>query len=141
MRGLWRALTSNGAATSPDAADPRLRGRTYAVPFDEVWRAALRLAGGGVPGWRVAEADDVEGVIRAVLRGGLRREERTAVIRIGFDGNAQTRVAIAVPEIRGAGPDFGAAARHIARFTAALDRELHRMRRGAGRPAPVRLDA
>jgi hypothetical protein len=39
------------AATAPDSTDRRLRGRTYAVPFEHVWQAARSLAGGGLRGW------------------------------------------------------------------------------------------
>ena len=42
--GLLRALTINRAFTDPGAEDPRLRGRSYAVPFAQVWAAALEIA-------------------------------------------------------------------------------------------------
>ena len=47
MNGLIRGLTQNRAETSPTAEDRRLRGRTYAIPFETVWSAALALAGPG----------------------------------------------------------------------------------------------
>ena len=53
------------AETSPDERDPRLRGRTYAIPFDRVWEAARALASGGLRRWQIIESDDYEGVIRA----------------------------------------------------------------------------
>jgi len=137
---LQRALTSSGAATAPDTLDRRLRGRTYAVPFDEVWQCALRLADGGLRGWCLLEADDVEGILHGTQRGLLRRAERPVTVRIGFDADAQTRVDLEIASAQGGGPDLGAAARAIHRFTAALDRELHRRRRATARPAPIRLD-
>jgi len=136
VRGMF---ASGGAATAPDASDERLRGRTYAVPFDEVWECSVRLAGGGLSGWRVLEADDVAGVLRAAQRGRLRRAERAATVRIGFDADAQTRVDLDIAGAPG-GPDFGAAARAIHRFCRALDRELIR-RRGESTQGPIRLDA
>jgi hypothetical protein len=109
------------AATAPGAPDPQLRGRTYAVPFEDVWQAALRLAAGGLSRWHLQTHDDGDGVIRARTKG-IAGAMHGVCIRIVLDENAQTRVdAEAVAE----GPrDFGAARRRLVRFFAALDRAL-----------------
>lgn len=115
--------------TAADAADPTLRGRTYAIPFDDVWQAAVRLAGGRLRGWRLAESDDTEGVIRSEtkrLTGAL----YDATIRITLDDDAQTRVDARVVARR-PGRDFGTAVRMVRRFFRSLDRTLARTpRRG-----------
>jgi hypothetical protein len=124
LRRLWTGLTKSGAATTPDAEDPRLRGRTYAIPFDVVWSAAVAVADGGLPHWRLVEADDHEGVIRAESAAGYGAPS-DVVVRITLDANAQTRVD-ARATYRGARGDLGACARRITRFFRALDRDLAR---------------
>jgi hypothetical protein len=123
---LVRALTANVAETSTDAEDPRLRGRTYAIPFEDVWRAALSLADGGLRGWRVTSADDREGVIVAEAKTLMLRLVDDVRIRIGLDPDAQTRVdALSVSRVGRV--DFGTNARRIARFCRRLDRQLGRL--------------
>jgi hypothetical protein len=121
-----RALTTNVAETSSDTEDPRLRGRTYAVPFEDVWRAALSLVDGGLRGWRVISADDREGVIVAEAKTLVFRFVDDIRLRIVLDPDAQTRV-----DVRSASRvgrlDFGTNARRIARFCRRLDRQLSRL--------------
>lgn len=124
----WRqrvrdGLTRNVAVTSPVAEDPDLRGRTYAIPYERVWRAARRLAGGGLRGWRILDADDFDGLLRAEARSSLLRKVDDIVVRITLDANAQTRVD-ARSSSRGARGDLGSNARRLRRFFAALDEEL-----------------
>ncbi len=131
---LWRGVTRNRAETAEDLLDSRLRRRIYSIPFEDVWQAALGLAGHR-RGWRVLEADDLEGIIRAEARTLLRFVD-DVVVRVGLDANAQTRVDMASASRKGKA-DFGKNARRIGNFLRALDRELAR-RRGAGaatRPA------
>lgn len=132
-RRFWLGLTRNEAATAPDAEDPRLRGRTYAIPFDRVWRTAITLVNGGLRGWTLIDADDFEGVIRALSRGRLRNRHYDLVIRITLDQDAQTRVD-AHSKSRSGRADFGANARRIERFFTALDRGLAQEPAGAGGP-------
>lgn len=111
------------AATAPDAADPALRGRTLAVPFEHVWQAATRLTNGGLRGWQLHDADDYDGVITATADAWL-GEGHDVVITVHLDADAQTRVdATATP--RAGGADFGRAARRLRQFFRALDRALH----------------
>jgi hypothetical protein len=121
------------AQTSPESADPALCGRTYAIPFEAVWQAALRLAGGELRGWRVVAADDQAGEILAVSRGVFGAMHDIA-IDIVLDADAQTR-ADARAAARSA-PDFGRSRRRLLRFFRSLDRALARLPRHAPPPAP-----
>lgn len=121
---LLRLLRENAAATAPDAEDPRLRGRTYAVPFEQVWQATLALVGGQLNGWRVVEADDYDGVIRAEATARLPRTIADVTVRITLDPNAQTRVDAQAVSRTNRG-DLGASTRHLIRLFTALDQSLH----------------
>lgn len=123
MRRLVRALTENTAETDPRAADPRLRGRTYAIPFEEVWRAALELADGGLPRWRVVASDDEEGTIHAESKTLVFRFVDDVHVRVGLDENGQTRVDLRSASRVGKG-DLGRNPRTIGRFLDGLDRIL-----------------
>ncbi len=134
---LWllrctRALTENEATTDSEAADPRLRGRTYGVPFQEVWTLAKRLADAGLRGWSLVEADDQEGRIVAEAR--TRRLEFVddVEIRVTLDDDAQTRVEM-TSRSRVGRADLGANARRIHRFFRRLDHEMGASRSRAGR--------
>lgn len=118
-----RGLTRNVAFTTPEAEDERLRGRTYAVPFEDVWQASLRLVGGDLKRWTVVEADDDEGIIRGLARGRLDRHTSAITVRITLDFNAQTRVDV-MSASRVGRADMGRNARRIDLFFRTLDREL-----------------
>jgi hypothetical protein len=109
------------AQTSPEAADPGLRGRTYAVPFDAVWREALRPAGGGLRGWSIVAADDQEGSILACTRG-IFGAVHDVAIDVLLDADAQTRVDARVAARKA--PDLGRSRRRALRFFHELDRGL-----------------
>lgn len=115
--------------TTPDASDPRLRGRTYTVPFEEVWQAALALTGGGLFRWSRHDADDTEGVILASTKS-LAGAVHDIMIRITLDENAQTRVD-ASAQARKPLTDMGRSRRRLRRFFRALDRRIARARRAA----------
>ncbi|HSG47520.1 MAG TPA: DUF1499 domain-containing protein [Longimicrobiales bacterium] len=123
----------NRTSTHPAHPDPLLRGRTYAIPFDTVWTAALRLAGGGLPRWNVIRADDGPGVIQAEVRPRLWGENGDALVRVGLDADAQTRVDL-VSSSRGNRNDLGASRRRAIRFFKALDRALAAGRQEARLP-------
>lgn len=123
MNRIWRGLTRNRAETDPTSPDRRLRGRTYAISFDRVWNASLRLADGGLRGWHVEHADDHEGIIRAVSRTLVFRLPDDVEISIRLDENAQTRVDVRASSRKGKG-DLGRNPRNIGRFFRALDRAL-----------------
>ena len=123
MSRLLGGLTERGAATDPASQDPRLVGRTYAIPFDTVWSAATRLAGGELRRWNILSADDLSGVIAAGTRARFFGPGDRVRIEIGLDENAQTRVDLSATS-RSERPDFGRNRRAIGRFLAKLDEEL-----------------
>ena len=89
---MYKRLTEKLARTSPDAADPALLGRTYAIPFDAAWEASLLLAHGGLPGWKLISCDEELGVIRADVRAVLVPLEAKALVSVTLDPDGQTRV-------------------------------------------------
>jgi hypothetical protein len=112
------------AQTAADSEDPALRGLTCAVPFDAVWQATLRLAGGGLRGWTVAHADDCTCAVLAVARG-LTGAVHDVAIDIVLDEDGQTRVDARVAARKA--PDLGRSRRRLRRFFRALGRALERM--------------
>ncbi|HEY0809412.1 MAG TPA: DUF1499 domain-containing protein [Longimicrobiales bacterium] len=122
-RRLFHALTRNAVATAEDHWDSRLRGRTYAIPFEQVWQASLALANGGLRRWKVISSDDYEGVINAEAKTLFWRFKDDVMIRVYLDENAQTRVDLQSRSRKGAA-DFGTNARRVHRFLRALDRKL-----------------
>ena len=110
-------------STDPAHEDPVLRGRTYSIPFDEVWSAAVELARGRMPRWTVVREDDGPGVIHAEVKPRLWGDPADVLLRIGLDHDAQTRVYM-VSSSRGQGRDWGASRRRVVRFFKALDRSL-----------------
>lgn len=127
MEAARRGLSRNVAFTAPSAGDERLKGRTYAVPFDTVWQASMRLISGRLRRWEVVEADDTEGIIRGVAHGRLPRFTSNITVRILLDPDAQTRVDM-LSASRTGRADFGVNARRIHRFFTALDAAIEKER-------------
>ena len=125
---IWRGLTRNRARTRADSDDPRLVGRTYPVPFTQVWDAVMETASSRAR-WTVTEADPRRGVLRAEARTLLWRFTDDVEVTVSLDGDGLTRVDL-VSASRVGGADLGANARRIARFLHALDRRLGRDGRG-----------
>lgn len=123
MKGVLRGLTENEAATDPASEDARLRGRTYTIPFEDVWTAAFRLAAGGLRGWSLLAADDEEGVIEGTVKPLLFGRSCDVRVEIGLDENAQTRVD-GQSTCEGTRGDLGRSRRTLGRFFRALDRSL-----------------
>jgi hypothetical protein len=117
------ALRRNQVATAADHWDPRLRGRTYAIPFERVWQASLALANGGLRRWKVIDSDDVEGIINAESRTFVWRFVDDVRIRVYLDEDAQTRVDVESKSRKGRA-DYGTNARRVHRFLRALDRRV-----------------
>jgi hypothetical protein len=132
MRRLIRALTRNRAWTDTESPDRRLRGRAYAVPFTEVWTAALETARAR-PRWTVTEADARRGEIVAEARTAFWRFVDDVSVRVWLDDAGATRVDVTSASRVGKA-DLGTNARRIARFLHALDRRLH-PRTGRGETA------
>lgn len=108
-------------APSP-GADHRPPGRTYAIPFERVWGAALALATES-PRWSILRADDQRGVIFAEASGAVLRRVSDVTVRIGLDADAQTRVDL-TSRTRKSDTETGGDARRITRFLRELDRRL-----------------
>jgi hypothetical protein len=113
---------SQTLSTNPQHADPRLHGRTYAIPFEDVWQGALRIIREKSKRWSLDTADDQEGVINADIRGLYKKLNGTMVVHVVLDRNGQTRVD-AHARTPAAFTDFGVNARRVDRFFRNLDRE------------------
>jgi hypothetical protein len=118
----WRTLRGNRAFTDPEAEDPRLRTRDYAVPFARVYHAALETAG-AQRGWAVLAADPRAGEITAEAVTRVWRRVGDVWIRVSLDEEGQTRVDL-TSQSRNGSADLGANARRIARFLHALERRI-----------------
>jgi len=123
LNAIVRGLTRNTAQTDPASTDRRLVGRTYAIPFDQVWRAAAALADGGLWGWRLVESDDVKGTMHAESKTLLLRLIDDVHLHVGLDQNGQTQVRMRSASRKGRG-DLGRNRRTIGRFLQRLDRRL-----------------
>lgn len=120
--GLMRALTQNSAQTSANAPDPRLRGRTYAVPFAQVWDESIQMIESS-SGWKLIEADEGRGMIKAEATTPVFHFVDDVRLRIKLDEDALTRVDMRSASRVGRG-DLGTNARRIRRFFKDLDRRL-----------------
>ncbi len=119
---LTNALTRPRAATDPWSDDPRLIGRTYAIPFERVWRTCMKFVEDRGR-WRLLQADDLAGFIRVRCTTLVFRFEDDLEIRIGLDENALTRVDIRSGAHKGRA-DLGMNVRRVGRFFKKLDRLL-----------------
>lgn len=118
-----RSFTGHAAETAPAAPDPGLRGRTYAIPFDAVWNAAVELASGGLGGMALIRADDRAGTLVAEATTRILSRVDDVRIRVRLDDNAQTRVDMRSSSRRPKA-DLGRNRRRIAAFFRALDGAL-----------------
>ncbi|HIA98932.1 MAG TPA: DUF1499 domain-containing protein [Gemmatimonadetes bacterium] len=123
MKRILQGLSGNHAHTDVSATDPRLRGRTYAIPFDGVWKAALKVSNKQMRGWSVLYIDDQTGVIVAEALRLPWRDKDDVRISIGLDENGQTRVDLRSTSRQGK-RDWGRNHRRILSFLRLLDREL-----------------
>ena len=121
---LVKALRENRAETDPAHADPRLRGRTYPVPFHAVWIACLENVR-AEHRWTLTLSDDQTGTIRAEAVTRFLKAVDDITISVGLDEDAQTRVDMISQSRVGRG-DLGANARRIARYFDRLDRSVSR---------------
>ena len=120
---LERALTTNRAETDPRSRDSRLQGRTYAIPFDQVWTACLSLVQGRRR-WALLLANDLDGVIRIRCETLVFKFIDDLEIRISLDENAMTRVDARSKSRKGRA-DMGTNARRIGRLLRRLDAKLN----------------
>lgn len=110
--------------TRPEHSDPTLRGRRYAIPFDEVWNRVICLIVNGGSLWTLINADDQRGIVRAEVRTRVLGFVDDVRIRVWLDSDAQTRVDL-MSRSRNGCSDLGANARRIRRFLRDLDRVLN----------------
>jgi hypothetical protein len=123
LNPILRGLTTNSAETDPHATDRRLVGRTYTIPFDDVWSAVVALAGGGLLGWSMVSANDQTGTISAESTTLMLRFVDDVEIHVGLDENAQTRVDVRSASRKGRG-DLGRNRRTIGKLLHRLDKRL-----------------
>ena len=119
---FWKALSENSAQTAENAVDPRLRGRTYLVPFADVWDEIIAMIEAN-PRWKLIRADEGTGLIRAEATSALFQSVGDIRFKLRLDRDALTRVDMWSASRRGRG-DFGVNTRRIARFYRQLDRRL-----------------
>jgi hypothetical protein len=131
---LQQALGNGAAETRPDSSDPRFRGRTYAIPFEDVWQTCLGIVRNDLRGCTVRLANDRDGIIIAEAHNRLPRRIDDVTISVVLDRDAQTRVDMR-SITRDGGRDLGANSRRVARFFHLLDQRLPDLakRRAAGR--------
>lgn len=120
---MMRGLSSERTATHPDHPDERLRGRSYAIPFELVWTSALILAEEEVEGWSVQRWDDKAGTIFVEAQLSLLRRTDDVRIHVSLDPNAQTRVDLE-SEPRQGKVDLGKTAQRIGVFFTLLDKKI-----------------
>jgi hypothetical protein len=124
MDGKIRRVLGDGAAqTRPDAADPRFRGRTYSIPFEDVWQASLAILQSDLRGCSVRLSNDRDGIIIAEASATLPRRIDDITVSVTLDKDAQTRVDMRSLSREGKS-DFGANARRIAKFFEMLDTRM-----------------
>lgn len=119
---ITHALANDRAETDPCSEDPRLLGRTYAIPFDAVWRGGIKLVEENGR-WTVLQADDLLGFIRVRCTTMVFRFEDDLEIRIGLDQHGLTRVDIR-SRSRKTRATLGTHARRVGRFLHKLDRAI-----------------
>jgi hypothetical protein len=125
---LQKALGQGAAETRPDSSDPRFRGRTYAIPFEDVWQACLLIVREDLRGCTVRLANDRDGIIIAEAHTRLPPRIDDVTISVVLDKDAQTRVDMR-SITRDGGRDLGANTRRIARFFELLDQRMPEMTR------------
>lgn len=119
---IWEALTQNTAQTSETAEDPRLRGRTYVIPFAKVWDEIIDMIESRSR-WTLVSADEGTGLIHAEAKTLVFRFVDDVRLKLKLDQNALTRVDMRSASRVGKG-DLGTNARRIHRFYRQLDRRL-----------------
>jgi len=113
---------SNLVETSPWSDDPRLIGRTYAIPFEAVWRSCMKIIRQRSR-WRILKSDDLVGFIRVRCVTRFFRQEDDLEITIGLDEHGLTRVDLRSSS-RTRRVDLGVNARRVGRFSKWLDKAL-----------------
>lgn len=115
-----------GARTASARADTRSPGgppgRTYFVPFAQVWDVLVKEIGRR-RGWTLVHADEGLGLLTVACRPAWPRRLDDLTVWVELDDNGLTRVDMRSTP-RSGRRDFGANARRIRELTDHLDREL-----------------
>ena len=119
---LAKTPPNNLVETNPWSDDPRLIGRTYAIPFEAVWRSCMKLVGERSR-WRILKSDDLVGFIRVRCVTRIFRQEDDLEILVGLDEHGLTRVDLRSSS-RTRRRDLGVNARRVGRFSKRLDKSL-----------------
>ena len=119
---LAEAPSDNLVETNPWSDDPRLIGRTYAIPFEAVWRSCIDLVQ-EQRRWRILASDDLVGFIRVRCVTRLFRQEDDFEVLVGLDEHGLTRVDLR-SSARSRRMDLGVNARRVGRFYNSLDMAL-----------------
>ncbi len=119
---IWKALRTNSAQTHANSEDPRLKGRTYLVPFAQVWDEIVNMIEARSR-WTLISADEASGSVRAEARTLVFRFVDDVQVKVKLDDNALTRVDM-WSSSRVGNADLGTNARRIAGFFRELDRRL-----------------
>ncbi len=117
---------NNLVETNPWSDDPRLIGRTYAIPFEAVWRGCMKIVRQRSR-WRIIKSDDLVGFIRVRCVTLFLRKEDDLEILVGLDEHGLTRVDLRSMS-RTDRRDLGVNVRRVGRFSRRLDKAL-----GAGK--------
>lgn len=97
-------------------------GRTYAVPFADVWDALVRDIRRR-RGWRLVHADEELGLLTALCRSVRPRRPDDLSVWVALDENGLTSVEVRSAS-RGPGGDLGANRRRVRSLLARLDRAV-----------------
>ncbi len=123
---LAKTLPSNLVETNPWSDDPRLIGRTHAIPFEAVWRGCMKIVRQRSR-WRIIKSDDLVGFIRVRCVTRFFRQEDDLEILVVLDEHGLTRVDLR-SNSRNDRRDLGVNVRRVGRFSKRLDKAL-----GAGK--------
>ncbi|MFQ5747156.1 MAG: DUF1499 domain-containing protein [Gemmatimonadota bacterium] len=110
-------------------------GRTYAVPFAEVWDALLRDVGAR-RGWTLVHADEEMGLLTALCRSLRPHRPDDLSVWVALDENGLTRVEVRSAP-RAPGGDLGVNRRRVLSLLARLDGAVRpgvRVETGPSRP-------
>lgn len=96
--------------------------RDYAVPFHEVWRAAIASAG-AVDGWTIVDQEPGVGRIRVQSRTRFPGTIAAVEVRLSLDQDGLTRVVV-TSALQSGALDLGANRRRTTSFLQRLERAL-----------------
>lgn len=115
-------ITSDSMADTSGASDDS--GRSYAVPYERVWRTAVEVARSS-RGWSVLAIDPVRGRIEAEARTAVWKFVDLITIELRLDELGSTRLHVTSAAVTER-PHLGVRNRRIRRFLRSLDAALQK---------------